>query len=121
MRHMFKSPWPLLIFAVGWQTAPTGTPHGFAPTPGVLSALPNRPDVVACSATSSSGEPLDLADLWNLTLANNPALTEAAADVGAARGRLVQAGLYPNPRFAYTQDTIGSRIARQGNVGLQLN
>jgi cobalt-zinc-cadmium efflux system outer membrane protein len=76
---------------------------------------------VAAAALSADYESLDLRGLWNLTLANNPALTEAAADVEAARGRLVQAGLYPNPRFVYTQETIGSRIARQGNFGLLLN
>jgi cobalt-zinc-cadmium efflux system outer membrane protein len=66
-------------------------------------------------------EALDLRGLWSLTLANNPALREAAADVEVARGRFAQAGLYPNPRLVYNQDTIGSRIARQGNITLQMN
>jgi cobalt-zinc-cadmium efflux system outer membrane protein len=65
--------------------------------------------------------PLDLPALWGLALAHNPALREAAADVEAARGRLTQAGLYPNPRLLYDQDTMGARIAPQGNLVVQLN
>jgi cobalt-zinc-cadmium efflux system outer membrane protein len=65
--------------------------------------------------------PLSLPWLWGIALARNPALWEAGADVEAARGRLVQAGLYPNPRLTYDQDTIGSRIARQGNFTLRLS
>jgi cobalt-zinc-cadmium efflux system outer membrane protein len=52
---------------------------------------------------------------------SNPALREAAADVEAARGRLIQAGLYPNPRFTYEESTIGSRLARQGNFNYLIN
>ena len=58
--------------------------------------------------------------MWKLTLENNPALREAQADVDAARGQTVQAGLYPNPRFIYQQDTIGSRIAVGGNQSLAI-
>jgi cobalt-zinc-cadmium efflux system outer membrane protein len=65
--------------------------------------------------------PLDLSTAWDLALTHNPSLREAAADVEAARGRLVQAGLYPNPRLLYDEDTIGSRAARQGNINLQVN
>jgi cobalt-zinc-cadmium efflux system outer membrane protein len=64
--------------------------------------------------------PLDLPALWDLALANNPALREAAADVEAARGRFVQAGKYPNPRFVYTEDELGSNIGTTGTVSLQV-
>jgi cobalt-zinc-cadmium efflux system outer membrane protein len=62
---------------------------------------------------------LDLPALWQLALASNPSLREAAAEVEAARGQFVQAGLYPNPRVTYDQDTIGSRASWQGNIGIQ--
>jgi cobalt-zinc-cadmium efflux system outer membrane protein len=64
---------------------------------------------------------LDLPTLWGLALTHNPALREAAGDLEAARGRWEQAGLYPNPRVIYTQDTIGARISPQGNFTIQVN
>jgi cobalt-zinc-cadmium efflux system outer membrane protein len=64
---------------------------------------------------------LDLPELWDLALVNNPAVREASADIQAAQARLIQAGLYPNPRFLFTQDTIGSSIARPGNSTFEFN
>jgi cobalt-zinc-cadmium efflux system outer membrane protein len=65
--------------------------------------------------------PLDLATLWDLALVNNPALREAAAEVEAARGRLVQAGKYPNPRIAYNHEEIGTSVAPKGTFTVQVN
>src|SRR5262245_55416789 len=77
-------------------------------------ALAKAQDVVPCTAAQPAPTlvgPLRLPVLWGLALARNPALREAAADVEAAHGRLIQAGLYPNPHLLYNQDTVGSRIA----------
>jgi outer membrane protein, heavy metal efflux system len=63
---------------------------------------------------------IDLPALWQLAVANNPSLREAAADVEAARGQERQAKTYPNPRFLFSEDTIGSRVAPAGNVSLQI-
>lgn len=49
------------------------------------------------------GRPLTLADLQHLALTNNPNLRQAAADVEAKRGALIQAGLYPNPIVGFQQ------------------
>lgn len=65
-------------------------------------------------------ERLDLHALWEIALSHNPTLREAAADVEAARGRLIQAGLYPNPRFRYNHDIIGSNLAPQGNYSFEV-
>ncbi len=54
------------------------------------------------------GRPLSLSDLQRLALANSPAVRQAAADVEAARGAAVQAGLPPNPTFGYAGDTLGT-------------
>jgi cobalt-zinc-cadmium efflux system outer membrane protein len=60
------------------------------------------------------GEPLTLADLQRLALANSPAIVQATALVEAARGAAIQAGAYPNPVFgveasgAGTNGTAGS-------------
>jgi cobalt-zinc-cadmium efflux system outer membrane protein len=48
-----------------------------------------------------NGRPYTLADLQRLAAANNPLLRQAASDVEAARGLMIQAGLYPNPTVGY--------------------
>lgn len=50
-----------------------------------------------------------------LALANNPTLIQARAAIDAAKGRLVQAGLYPNPNVGY----VGSEIGNDGRAGQQ--
>lgn len=59
--------------------------------------------------------PVTLESLEQLALANNPTLPQAQAVVDAARGRLLQAGLYPNPSIAY----VGSEIGNDGRAGQQ--
>ena len=51
---------------------------------------------------------LSLVDLERMALQGNPTLAQAAAQVEAARGRVVQAGLYPNPTVGYESDRIGA-------------
>jgi outer membrane protein, heavy metal efflux system len=63
--------------------------------------------------------PLDLAALWNLALANNPTLVEAAAEAEAAGGRLTQAAKYPNPRFVYRESVLGTRQDPTGDLTLE--
>jgi cobalt-zinc-cadmium efflux system outer membrane protein len=48
-----------------------------------------------------NGRPYTLDDLQRIAAANSPALRVAAAGVEAARGQMVQAGLYPNPTLSY--------------------
>jgi cobalt-zinc-cadmium efflux system outer membrane protein len=50
---------------------------------------------------------LTLADLEQLALRGNPTLAQAAAAVGASRGKALQAGLYPNPTLGYHGENIG--------------
>lgn len=52
---------------------------------------------------------LTLPALERLALENNPTLAKAAARTQAARGRHVQAGLYPNPVAGYHATEIGNR------------
>jgi cobalt-zinc-cadmium efflux system outer membrane protein len=81
-----------------------------------------EPLIMPCAAPVPPTEgPLDLPALWDLALRYNPSLREAAAEVEAARGRFVQAGKYPNPRFLYTEDVIGSSLAPEGNYSFQVN
>jgi cobalt-zinc-cadmium efflux system outer membrane protein len=47
------------------------------------------------------GKPYTLADLQQLAAVNSPTLRQAASDVEAAKGNLVQARTYQNPTIAY--------------------
>src|SRR6476620_3226395 len=69
--------------------------------PAAALALPSRPPEARPQA-------LDLPELQRLALEYSPSLKQAAADVAAARGAAVQAGLYPNPTVGYQGDQIGS-------------
>jgi cobalt-zinc-cadmium efflux system outer membrane protein len=60
---------------------------------------------------SQIGRPLELSDLQSLAMANSPLIKQAAADVQAARGAMIQAGAYPNPNIGFEGDAIG-----QGNA-----
>ena len=61
---------------------------------------------------------LTLAELERLALENNPTLVQATAVIDAARGRMIQAGLYPNPMVGYSGGEIGGdgRAGQQGFV-----
>jgi cobalt-zinc-cadmium efflux system outer membrane protein len=50
------------------------------------------------------GKSYTLADFQRLAAANSPALRQAAADVKAAEGNLIQAKTYPNPVVSYLVD-----------------
>ena len=65
---------------------------------------------------------MTLKRLEDLALANNPEMVQASADVTAATGGAVQAGVHPNPTFGYEADTVGSLGTRnyQGVYGTQL-
>ncbi len=117
MRKLFLL---LLMTALGCQTCPVSqeTEAPVAAGPCVRA----QPDIVACAATAATpSAPYDLPTLWNLALANNPALAEAAAEFEAARGRQIQAGKYPNPRFVYEQEELGTSQAPAGAMRIQLN
>jgi cobalt-zinc-cadmium efflux system outer membrane protein len=67
---------------------------------------PLAPDVVP--APGPDGQPLTLDQLQRIALANNPIVRQAEADVAAARGAAIQAGLYPNPNAGYEADQAGT-------------
>ena len=56
----------------------------------------------------ANSAPLTLATMQQMAVENSPVIGQAAADVEQARGKAVQAGLYPNPTFGYEGDTIGT-------------
>ncbi|MCI0643032.1 MAG: TolC family protein [Gemmataceae bacterium] len=90
-----------LLFVVAWfgivrpLVAQTVGHHSTAPRAPVLSF--------------AAIQPLTLSDLIHLALERNPRLAQAGYAVEGARGRAVQAGLYPNPTFSVTGDELGDR------------
>ena len=61
-----------------------------------------------------------LDDVVRVAVERNPRIAKAAFAVDAARGRYVQAGLYPNPVFAFNADELGDRTGRGGVLTPQL-
>ncbi|MBY0459651.1 MAG: TolC family protein, partial [Gemmataceae bacterium] len=57
---------------------------------------------------------LSLADLINMTVERNPRLAQVGWAVETARGRAIQAGLYPNPTLSVTGDELGDRTGPGG-------
>jgi len=90
---------PLPPLAQPEQVAPLGQPEQVSRPAG---------ESIALAGTT-------LAELENLALRCNPTLAQAASRVAAARGRWVQAGLYPNPTAGY----VGAEIGNEGRGGQQ--
>jgi outer membrane protein, heavy metal efflux system len=61
----------------------------------------------------STGLPT-LPDLINMAVERNPRLAQVAWAVETARGRALQAGLYPNPTLSVTGDELGDRTGPGG-------
>ncbi|MBX9681446.1 MAG: TolC family protein [Gemmataceae bacterium] len=57
---------------------------------------------------------IGLEELIRMAGENHPALRQAQFDINAARGRAIQAGLYPNPTVSFIFDELGDRTGPQG-------
>lgn len=77
-----------------------------------MAAGPRRESAAAASVD----RPLDLGDLEQIAARNNPTLGQAVDRFEQARGRAMQAGVYPNPLVAWS----GSNLGAQGTAGTQL-
>ena len=66
-------------------------------------------------APGPEGRPLSLDDLQRIAAEHSPAVRKAVAAVDAARGRVRDAGAYPNPTAGFEHDTIQTGPA--GYVG----
>jgi cobalt-zinc-cadmium efflux system outer membrane protein len=62
-----------------------------------LPSLPEEP----IPLPGPDGQPYTLAQLQQIAAGNSPTLRQAASDVEAARGNLIQAAAYPNPTVGY--------------------
>ena len=107
--------WVLLV-GLGWTPVSAGEP-----APAAMQPPPANAGDAPPAAMEVSSSPLTLADLESLALQHNPTLVQARMAVEAAQGRLVQAGLYPNPTAGYAADDLGDlgTAGKQGGFVLQ--
>jgi cobalt-zinc-cadmium efflux system outer membrane protein len=81
-----------------------------------LAPLPMRPRIALLGAPIAS-EPLQLDDLLTLAARHHPDLQIAKARIEASRGKLVQAGLYPNPVMGPRMNQLGDGHNALGEAG----
>ncbi len=77
-----------------------------------LPASPGEPE--RTPTTDGPAGPLGVDDFVRLAVERNPRLARANLAIEAARGRHLQAGLYPNPDAAINWDEIGDRQDSRG-------
>ena len=65
-------------------------------------------------------EPANLDDLIEVAVKHHPDLRVAEARIQAARGKMVQAGLFPNPSFGPNFAQLGDSANRLGEPGARL-
>jgi outer membrane protein, heavy metal efflux system len=73
--------------------------------------------VASASEPPVATAPAGLDELLALARARNPDLAATTARVGEARGRMVQAGLYPNPTLGYSGNQINDGPGTAGQQG----
>jgi cobalt-zinc-cadmium efflux system outer membrane protein len=77
-------------------------------------AAPPQPAGPAKPVPAAAPAPVQVDELVQLAVGSNPRLGKANFAIEAARGRYVQAGLYPNPNLAANWDEIGDRTGPGG-------
>jgi cobalt-zinc-cadmium efflux system outer membrane protein len=86
------------------------------PQPAGLTDAP-PPAVHRASDEELPPHELSLDEIVALAVASHPDLAAARARADAARGRLIQAGLYPNPTVRWIGTQIGEKGAGSGEQG----
>ena len=76
----------------------------------VADLFPELPGLGAdhLAKPAPNAKPLSLADLEAIARDHSPSIRQAVANIRAADGAAVQAGLYPNPNFGYEADNVDS-------------
>jgi cobalt-zinc-cadmium efflux system outer membrane protein len=93
-------------------------PQAGHPPPQPASGPPTAPlPKLGRAQQESQGPRLRLDELEKMALEHNPTLHQAAAEIRAAQGRRVQAGLLPNPVVGYTGEEIRGGSLRGGQQG----
>lgn len=95
---------PTILVSVGLTPSLAQEPAPTLPMPRPVRAAP------ALVLAPSTG----LDDLIRLGLERNPRLAQVGFSIDVARGRALQAGLYPNPTVSVTLDELGDRTGPGG-------
>jgi cobalt-zinc-cadmium efflux system outer membrane protein len=88
---------------------------------GLAGVTAKSPIVPAAHLTVTTAETITLDELVALAVRNNPDLAVAQAQAEAARGRMLQAGLYPNPVIGPRIDELGHHRNGWGSPGATIN
>lgn len=96
-------------------TAAVRQPARAADSPLVRASFQEPTGKVAEAPVPPSG-PVQVDELVQLAVGRNPRLSKATFAIDAAQGKLVQAGLYPNPVLAVTADELGDRTGPGGII-----
>jgi len=92
-------------------------PNNPGPRDEALKKLyPPLPDLGPEVLPASAEKPLSLGDLEQFAQAQNPVVRQALAEVQAAEGQAIQAGLYPNPNIGYQGDQMNA-LGTSGQQG----
>jgi cobalt-zinc-cadmium efflux system outer membrane protein len=95
-----------------------GVKNNAQTTQSPLGAAQKYPALIQAGYSPPSGQlgpqSFTLDELLQLTLTRNPRLTQASFAIDAAKGRAVQAGLYPNPTVDVRADELGDRTGPGG-------
>jgi cobalt-zinc-cadmium efflux system outer membrane protein len=106
-----RSRWSLIIAMIGFAPSAAIAQVRLDP-PRVLDARPYG-EIGRCEEKPPAGI-LTLDDLLRISLDQNPNLRQADIEIEAARGRAVQAGLYPNPIVSVNLDELGDKTGPGG-------
>jgi cobalt-zinc-cadmium efflux system outer membrane protein len=74
-----------------------------------------------CALGDDAAEPLTLPRLLELASKNHPELAAARAKVDAARGQMIQAGLYPNPVVTAGIEELANKDGPAGTPGVSIS
>src|SRR4051794_15160 len=98
----------------GLGNARAAAPPAAGPPPARLLIPPELQGEPGAPAPS----PLTVEQLLSLAAQNHPDVAAARARAEAARGRLIQAGLYPNPVVNVHDDEINNPGGPVGHIGV---
>lgn len=111
-----RPPIPAIRAATGNPTSPVFQAGYFAAAtdPGEGLSTPKKLGKEPPASPPSKTTGLGLHDLVNLTVERHPRLAQVTWAVETARGRALQAGLYPNPTLDVRGDELGDRTGPGG-------
>jgi cobalt-zinc-cadmium efflux system outer membrane protein len=107
-----RAPGSLTAFHPGTVVPGSPAPVANAPGPPATAAPSKLP------ANLPGDIPLTQDDLLVLAEQNHPVLSVARSRIDSAQGRLVQAGLYPNPIMTPRVDELNNTLGRGGKPGV---